>query len=41
VKPKFEQFIRERKYLSNVSPATIECYTQSLKWLDTESPTQT
>jgi len=39
VKPKFEQFIRERKYLSNVSPATVEWYTQSLKWLDIESPT--
>ena len=39
MKPKFGQFIRERKYLSNVSPATVEWYTQSLKWLDIESPT--
>jgi integrase/recombinase XerD len=39
VKPKFEQFIRERKYLSNVSPATVEWYKQSLNWLDAESPT--
>ena len=26
----FAQFIKERKYLSNVSPATIEWYEQSL-----------
>jgi hypothetical protein len=39
VKTKLEQFIRERKYLSNVTPATVEWYTQSLQWLDTESPT--
>jgi integrase/recombinase XerD len=36
----FAQFIRERQYLSNVSPATIEWYTHSFKWLRTESPTQ-
>jgi len=34
-----EQFIQERRYLSNVLPATIEWYTQSLHWLGTESPT--
>jgi integrase/recombinase XerD len=33
------QFIKERQYLSNVSPATIEWYKQSLRWLGTESPT--
>ena len=33
------QFIKERQYLSNVSPATVEWYKQSLRWLDTESPT--
>jgi len=33
------QFIKERQYLSNVSPATVEWYTQSLHWLGTESPT--
>jgi len=33
------QFIKERQYLSNVSPATLEWYTQSLTWLATESPT--
>ena len=35
----FEQFIKERQYLTNVSPATIEWYRQSLAWLGTESPT--
>lgn len=38
--PGFDQFIRERQYLSNVSPATIEWYNNSLKWLPSESPTQ-
>ncbi len=38
--PKFEQFIRERQYLTNVSPATLEWYTHSLKWMHTESPTE-
>ena len=33
------QFIKERQYLSNVSPATVEWYKQSLRWLGTESPT--
>ena len=32
------QFINERQFLSNVSPATIEWYKQSLRWLGTESP---
>jgi integrase/recombinase XerD len=35
----FEQFLKERQYISNVSPRTIEWYTQSLNWLGTESPT--
>ena len=35
------QFMKERQYLSNVSPATVEWYTQSLHWLGTESPTET
>jgi integrase/recombinase XerD len=34
----FSQLIKERKYLSNVSPATIEWYEQSFAWLTTESP---
>lgn len=33
------QFIKERQYLNNVSPATVEWYKQSLRWLGTESPT--
>ena len=35
----FSQFIRERKYLSNVSPATVEWYTHAFKWLPSDSPT--
>jgi integrase/recombinase XerD len=35
----FSQFIKERKYLWNVTPATIEWYEQSLRWLGIESPT--
>ena len=38
--PKFEQFIRQRQYLTNVSPATLGWYKQSLKWLRSESPTE-
>jgi integrase/recombinase XerD len=38
--PGFQQFIRERQYLANVSPATVEWYKQSLKWLPSESPSQ-
>lgn len=30
---KFEQFIRERIYLKNVSPRTVEWYRESFKWL--------
>jgi integrase/recombinase XerD len=37
---RFEQFIRERQYLSNVTPATIAWYENSLKWLGSTSPTQ-
>jgi len=36
----FQQFIRERQYLANVSPATVSWYENSLKWLPSESPTQ-
>ena len=36
----FSEFIRERQFLSNVTPSTLECYKHSLKWLPTESPTQ-
>lgn len=36
----FSQFIRERQYLTNVSPATLEWYTHAFKWLPSESPSQ-
>jgi integrase/recombinase XerD len=36
----FSDFIRERQFLSNVSPSTLEWYKHSFKWLDSESPTQ-
>ncbi len=36
----FSEFIRERQFLSNVSPATLEWYKHSFKWLPTESPSQ-
>src|SRR5580698_11137093 len=36
----FSEFIRERQFLSNVSPATLEWYKYSFKWLRTESPSQ-
>jgi integrase/recombinase XerD len=38
--PKFQQFINERQYLHNVTPATVEWYTHAFKWLRTESPSQ-
>ncbi len=31
-----QQFIKERKYLSNVSPATIDWYEYCLKWMPAE-----
>ena len=31
--PRFEQFTQERKYLFNVSLATLDWYKHSLKWL--------
>lgn len=37
---RFEQFIKERIYLQNVSPATVEWYRQSLKWLPSENPSE-
>jgi integrase/recombinase XerD len=36
--PRFEQFIRERQYLHNVTPATIEWYRHSLAWMPNETP---
>jgi integrase/recombinase XerD len=40
MEPRFEQFIRERQYLTNVTPTTIEWYRRCLKWLPSECPTQ-
>lgn len=36
----FEQFIRERQYLKNVTPRTVEWYRHSLRWLPSSAPTQ-
>jgi len=36
----FSQFVRERQYLHNVSPATLEWYKHSFRWLRSESPSQ-
>jgi integrase/recombinase XerD len=36
----FNDFIRERRYFNNVSPATVSWYTHAFKWLPCESPTQ-
>jgi hypothetical protein len=38
--PTFEQFLRERQYLTNVSPSTIEWYSRCRRWLPSETPTQ-
>lgn len=38
MQPRFEQFIRERQYLHNVTPATVEWYENSFKWLSSDSP---
>jgi integrase/recombinase XerD len=37
---RFNAFIRERKFLLNISPATVSWYTSVLKWLSSESPGQ-
>lgn len=37
---RFTKFTRERRYLHNVSPATVSWYTHALKWLPSETPTQ-
>jgi integrase/recombinase XerD len=36
----FEKFIQERKYLTNVTEATVQWYTHAFKWLDTDAPSQ-
>ena len=38
--PLFERFLKERKYLKNVSEATLEWHSQSLAWLGIERPTE-
>jgi integrase/recombinase XerD len=37
---KFDQFIREKKYLQNVSDHTERWYKHALKWLPNENPTK-
>src|ERR1019366_4938534 len=36
----FAAFVRERRYLHNVSPSTVSWYSHALKWLPSESPSQ-
>jgi integrase/recombinase XerD len=36
----FEQFIKERQFIGNVSPRTIEWYRESFDWLGNPEPTQ-
>jgi integrase/recombinase XerD len=40
MQPRFTQFSKERQYLTNVSPRTIEWYEQSLRWLNTAQPSE-
>ena len=36
----FARFIRERQFIANVSPRTLEWYRCAFRWLPTETPTQ-
>jgi integrase/recombinase XerD len=36
----FSNFLRERRYLHNVSPATIAWYTHNFKWMPSATPTK-
>jgi len=36
----FSEFLRARRYLQNVTPATLEWYENSFRWLPCEAPTQ-
>ena len=36
----FSAFVRERQFLTNVSPSTLEWYTHAFKWLPSEAPSQ-
>ena len=38
---RFEQFLRERRYLGNISERSIEWYQWAFKWLVNESPDDT
>ena len=38
--PRHTEFIRERQYLMNVSPATVHWYTHAFNWMPCEAPTQ-
>ena len=40
MEPRFEQFIQERKYLTNVSTSTLEWYEHSFRWLVNPAPTE-
>lgn len=40
MKTGFANFIKERKYLTNVTPATIEWYTHAFKYLENDAPSQ-
>lgn len=37
---RFDDFIRERRFLHNVSDNTVSWYSHAFKWLPSESPTQ-
>jgi len=37
---RFEAFIRERRYLKNVSSSTLSWYTHAVKWLPSETPSE-
>jgi integrase/recombinase XerD len=37
---RFDEFIRERRFLHNVSPYTVSWYTHAFKWLPSENPTE-
>ncbi len=37
---RFNEFIRERRLLYNVSPTTVFWYSHAFKWLPSESATQ-
>ncbi|PSH05783.1 MAG: hypothetical protein CXZ00_01200 [Acidobacteria bacterium] len=38
--PQFNQFLKERAYLKNVSTRTLGWYRESFKWLEKPNPTQ-